>query len=90
MRKITQIVTTFAIGLMLTTAVRGAANEPGWTPRVIKTGEDRELSEQTPMIYRPYRPLHFYGNTVRRVYYRGRALPNGQDVRTTTRLLIQR
>lgn len=90
MPKTIQIVATCAISLMMANSVHAAANEPGWTPRVIKVGEDREVSDRTPMVDRPYRPLHFYGNTVRRVYYRGRALPNAQDVRTTARLLIQR
>jgi hypothetical protein len=70
--------------------VPGWSQEPGWTPRVVKMGEDREVSENTDILERPYRPLHFYGNTVRRRYYRGRAMPNSQDVRTTLQLLMQR
>jgi hypothetical protein len=47
-----------------------AAEEPGWSGRVIVTGQARAQIQATPVVYRPYRPLHFYGNTVRRRYYR--------------------
>ncbi len=46
------------------------ADEPGWYPYTIARGADRAKIENTPILERPYRPLHFYGNTVRR-----RALP---------------
>ncbi|SFI92038.1 hypothetical protein [Planctomicrobium piriforme] len=44
-------------------------------PVVVARGELREQIEATPMEDRPYRPFHFYGNTVRRVHYHGSALP---------------
>lgn len=59
------------------------AQEPGWTSRVLKVGPERELSEQTPILERPYRPLHFYGNAVRRNYYRGNPLPLPRDILIT-------
>lgn len=49
-----------------------SAQQPGWSPRVIEFGAQRAQTRATPIIYRDYRPLHFYGNTVRRQYYRGR------------------
>ncbi len=49
--------------------------EPGWSFRVIATGEFRDQIKSTPIELRPYRPFHFYGNAVRRRYYRGTALP---------------
>ena len=52
-----------------------SGQEPGWSGRVIAFGEQRTQIEATPIIHRSYRPLHFYGNTVRRRYYRGPALP---------------
>ncbi len=52
------------------------AQEPGWYGRVILPESQRKIIEATPIINRPYRPLHFYGNTVRRRYYHGRALPS--------------
>ncbi len=35
-------------------------------PRVITFGETREQIKSTPVTARPNRPLHVYGNTVRR------------------------
>jgi hypothetical protein len=55
------------------------AQEPGWWGVVIATGEDQARIEATPIIRRPYRPLHVYGNTVRRRYYRGTAVPRPRD-----------
>jgi hypothetical protein len=34
----------------------------------------RQQIEATPIVNRPYRPLHFYGNAVRRAHYRGSPL----------------
>ena len=63
-----------AIGLLLfVTAI--SAQEPGWSGQVIARGEQRQEIRSTPIVHRPYRPLHFYGNAVRRSYYRGSALP---------------
>ena len=45
-----------------------AAAEPGWVGQVVKPRSERAKIRQTPMIHRPYRPLHFYGNTVRRMH----------------------
>ena len=49
--------------------------EPGWSPVIIATGPYRKQIEATPIEQRPYRPLHFYGNSVRRLHYRGTVLP---------------
>ncbi len=50
------------------------AQEPGRLNVIIARGELRQQIESTPILQRPYRPLHFYGNAVRRRYYRGSAL----------------
>jgi hypothetical protein len=47
----------------------------GWYPYVIARGEDRALIQSMPMEMRPNRPLHFWGNSVRRTYYRDAAVP---------------
>lgn len=59
-----------------------AKAEPGWSGRVIAFGDERARIQSTPVIHRDYRPMHFYGNTVRRRYYHGSALPRpGQATR---------
>jgi hypothetical protein len=57
--------------------------EPGWTRGVILFGEARAEKNATPILERDYRPLHFYGNTARRRYYRGSARPTVSDLRQT-------
>ena len=42
----------------------------GFDPRVITFGESREKIKATPIEKRPNRPLHVYGNTVRRRAHR--------------------
>ena len=49
--------------------------EPGWSRAVIATGDQRATIKALPIEQRPYRPLHVYGNTVRRMHYRGPPLP---------------
>ncbi len=66
------------------------AAEPGWVGQVIKPRLQREQIRQTPLIHRPYRPLHFYGNTVRRAHYHGRALPTPRDLETGLRAFSSR
>jgi len=38
--------------------------------RIRELQAEREAIEQMPLAERPNRPGHFYGNNVRRVYYR--------------------
>ncbi|MCH1495913.1 MAG: hypothetical protein L7U72_11830 [Rubripirellula sp.] len=59
------------------------ASETGWSARIIATGEFKEKIESTPIEMRPNRPLHFYGNTVRRRYYR--ALKNSSQKTVSNR-----
>ena len=54
-----------------------SAAEPGWSPIVLPTGQYRQRIKSMPIEQRPYRPLHFYGNTVRRNYYRNVAPHRG-------------
>ncbi|MHB0955175.1 MAG: hypothetical protein ACYC6N_28000 [Pirellulaceae bacterium] len=57
-------------------AATSFAKEPGWSGPIIARGAQREQIESMDILDRPYRPLHFYGNAVRRQHYRGRALPS--------------
>ncbi|QDV29958.1 hypothetical protein Spb1_18850 [Planctopirus ephydatiae] len=65
------LVGTASTGLTSETSLQ----EPGWLPVVVATGPLRTQIDATPIEHRPYRPLHFYGNTIRRVYYRGTPMP---------------
>jgi len=44
--------------------------------RVILSPQQRQIKRTTPITKRPNRPLHFYGNTVRRRAAGGRAIFN--------------
>ncbi len=74
MRRVSQLllsvvfVALFVSSSLCTTAL---AQEPGWYPRTFVSEQQRKQIEATPIEKRPYRPLHFYGNFVRRNYYRG-------------------
>lgn len=47
----------------------------GFDPRIVTFGETRDQIQSTPITQRPYRPLHVYGNTVRRRHQRSYASP---------------
>lgn len=67
------------------------AGQPGWSPSIVARGEEREQIRATPIEQRPYRPLHFYGNTVRRIHYRGTPSPTlSESVALPARVLIRR
>lgn len=59
-------------------AAASAARQTGFDPRVVTFGEAREEIKSTPIEKRPYRPLHVYGNTARRRYYRDAPQPQQQ------------
>ena len=54
--------------------------EPGWEGQVVLRGEEREKVKSLPITQRPNRTGHFYGNTIRRLHYRGSAVPLPRDV----------
>ena len=64
--------------------------EPGWTHGVVLFGEAKEAKDATPILQRDYRPLHFYGNTLRRQYYRGTPLPAPRDLYEAARVTLTR
>ncbi len=47
------------------------ASGSGFDPRIIAFGDTRQQIQNTPILERPYRPLHVYGNTARRRHNRG-------------------
>jgi hypothetical protein len=81
MRKLIWLTTVlFLVGVEFN-PVSGA--EPGWSPVIIATGHYRDQIRAMPIETRPYRPFHFYGNAVRRRYYRGSAMPLPRDISQT-------
>ena len=42
-----------------------ASNDPGWLGVVVARGELKQWIDSTPIVERPNRPFHFYGNAVR-------------------------
>ncbi|QEG38939.1 hypothetical protein [Roseimaritima ulvae] len=81
------LICTLAVGWCTQPA---QAAEPHWSPVVIARGQQRAQIEATPIELRPYRPLHFYGNTLRRLHHRGRALPRPIDFRRTVVYALRR
>ena len=64
----------FAAALIPETTL--AASQTGFDPRIVTVGPAREQLRSTPITQRPYRPLHVYGNTVRRRHARGSSVPS--------------
>ncbi|WP_160148207.1 hypothetical protein [Rubripirellula obstinata] len=67
----TSVLITLLISVSPASVQQATAQDPGWSPTIIATGQYREQLKSMPIEQRPYRPLHFYGNSVRRNYYRG-------------------
>jgi|GEM_PF-1380788 len=84
------VVLALTSGLVLGMAIGTLAAEPSWDSRVIKRGADRDRINSMPIEDRPNRPLHFYGNTVRRIHHRGSAMPLPRDVSKGVRALVVR
>ncbi len=72
-------------------AASAPEREPSWLGVVVARGELKQWIDSTPIVDRPNRPFHFYGNAVRREYYRGSAAPRAGDlVKGGTALIIKR
>lgn len=57
---------------------------------IIATGDLRRQIAATPIVERPNRPLHVYGNTVRRRHHRHLHAPTGREVSRATRAATRR
>ncbi len=82
-----------ALGLSVSTSqavLPGPMAEPGWLGVIVARGELKREIEATPILERPYRPLHVYGNTVRRDFYRGAPGPRVRDVVQGTAAFVTR
>lgn len=64
----------FVMFTLTLVAVQSAESaQPRWSPNIIVTGQAREQLRSLPIEQRPNRPLHLYGNTVRRMHHRSTA-----------------
>jgi len=70
MQKIVAVVLALSVSCCWT-ADLSAAN--GWSPVIIATGPYRHQLQSLPIERRPNRPLHFYGNAVRRSHARNQS-----------------
>ena len=73
-RNVGAITVAVLVSMILDAAAVEAAG-PGWSPVIVPTGAYRQQLRQTPIHLRPNRPLHFYGNRVRRNYARRGGVP---------------
>ena len=78
------------VGVMTVVVSKPIQAEPAWWGRIVARPAEREVVRSTPVLERPYRPLHFYGNTVRRRYFRNWALPLPRDVRNGVAATVRR
>jgi len=69
-------------------ATPATSNGPGWLGVVVARGELKQQIDSTPIVERPNRPLHFYGNAVRRKYYRAASLPKQSNMAKGSESLI--
>jgi hypothetical protein len=73
-----------AFAALLAAAVAPApadASGTGFDPRIVTFGETRDQIKSTPITQRPNRPLHVYGNTVRRRHSRSPSSPRTSSSR---------
>jgi hypothetical protein len=57
----------------------------GFDPRIVTFGDAREQIKSTPITQRPNRPLHVYGNAVRRRTQRAAGPTVARPVRSAAR-----
>jgi hypothetical protein len=65
----------------VTAATAATAAGAEFDPRVVTFGSERDQIKSTPIEKRPNRPLHVYGNSVRRRHDRAMQSPPRGDVR---------
>lgn len=76
MKPVIRVFLVFCVATLATpTNSEAISSQPGWSPVIVATGNYRQQLQATPIEYRPNRPLHIYGNTVRRRHHQGNYLP---------------
>jgi hypothetical protein len=71
----------FVFVAILATVSLAPADAADFDPRIVTFGDTREQIKSTPITERPNRPLHVYGNTVRRRQSRDSAGPRASSSR---------
>ena len=66
------------------------ASETGWSGAISPLSPEAQQIRQQPMLERPNRPFHVYGNTMRRMHYRGNPLPAPRDFSGSTGAMFRR
>ena len=60
------------VAIVLSVASETQASPPtGWDSTIILRGHERAVVKSMPIEQRPNRPLHIYGNSIRRMEHRG-------------------
>ena len=75
---------SLAFAALLAAAVAPApadASGTGFDTRIVTFGETRDQIKSTPITQRPNRPLHVFGNTVRRRHSRSPSSPRTSSSR---------
>ena len=73
MFKIRLLLAVLATWMVLGSAAQilAVASKGGWDSTIILRGSERTAVKSIPIENRPNRPLHVYGNTIRRMDHRG-------------------
>lgn len=72
MSPIRSILSAIAVTVTFAYAIGAQAAPPtGWDSTIILRGQERAVVKSMPIEKRPMRPLHIYGNTIRRMENRG-------------------
>jgi hypothetical protein len=64
------------LGALLVTGPTAGGAGNGFDPRPIVVGQARQEIKRLPIEQRPNRPLHVYGNSVRRQHHRATTRPS--------------
>ncbi len=66
------LVAVFVASVAVVASETEASPPTGWDRTIILRGQERAVVKSMPIEQRPNRPLHVYGNAVRRMEHRGR------------------
>jgi hypothetical protein len=67
-----------------------APGEPQWAGKIWLRGRAKAMNQATPLLERPYRLFHVYGNMTRRHHYRDTIIPSRQDRRDAIQAFFHR